>query len=210
MSAFLACHQCYCAGSSLAWGLNLWAVVCDIFWSSSPGVFSRYSDFLPSIIGLMVQPIKYSSDKCDFNSVTLNSSAVPSYQVAHNMTLACDKRSMCCTWFAHGCAMATWAYVQFAALWGDCKISNSAFECDYYYYYDDSNSTAKYLCKYLPSPTSLLCTDFSITTEMGIQLDNNTINACCLPLFAKISPQGRGWVFAGSLPRTATQTASFA
>ena len=23
MSAFLACHQCYCAGSSLAWGLNL-------------------------------------------------------------------------------------------------------------------------------------------------------------------------------------------
>ena len=31
MSAFLACHQCYCAGSSLAWGLNLWAVVCGIF-----------------------------------------------------------------------------------------------------------------------------------------------------------------------------------
>ena len=23
MSAFLACHQCYCAGSSLGWGLNL-------------------------------------------------------------------------------------------------------------------------------------------------------------------------------------------
>ena len=22
MSAFLACHQCYCAGSSLAWGLS--------------------------------------------------------------------------------------------------------------------------------------------------------------------------------------------
>ena len=31
MSAFLACHQCYCAGSSLAWGLNLWALVCGIF-----------------------------------------------------------------------------------------------------------------------------------------------------------------------------------
>ena len=31
MSAVLACHQCYCAGSSLAWGLNLRAVVCDIF-----------------------------------------------------------------------------------------------------------------------------------------------------------------------------------
>ena len=31
MSAFLACHQCYCAGSSLAWGLNLRAIVCGIF-----------------------------------------------------------------------------------------------------------------------------------------------------------------------------------
>ena len=31
MSAFLACHQYYCTGSSLAWGLNLWAVVCGIF-----------------------------------------------------------------------------------------------------------------------------------------------------------------------------------
>ena len=31
MSAFLACHQCHCAGSSLAWGLNLRAVVCGIF-----------------------------------------------------------------------------------------------------------------------------------------------------------------------------------
>ena len=58
MSAFLACHQCCCAGSSLAWGLNLRAVVCGIFWGSSPGVFSGYSGFLPSFIGLMVQPIK--------------------------------------------------------------------------------------------------------------------------------------------------------
>ena len=31
MSTFLACHQCYCAGSSLALGLNLRAVVCGIF-----------------------------------------------------------------------------------------------------------------------------------------------------------------------------------
>ena len=31
MSAFLACHQCYCAGSSLAYGFNLRAVVCGIF-----------------------------------------------------------------------------------------------------------------------------------------------------------------------------------
>ena len=58
MSAFLTCHQCYCAGSSLAWGLNLRALVCGIFWSSSPGVFSGYSSFLPSFIGWMVQPIE--------------------------------------------------------------------------------------------------------------------------------------------------------
>ena len=31
MSAFLACHQCDCAGSSLAWGWTLRAVVCGIF-----------------------------------------------------------------------------------------------------------------------------------------------------------------------------------
>ena len=30
-SAFLACHQCYCTGSSLVWGLNLRAVVLGIF-----------------------------------------------------------------------------------------------------------------------------------------------------------------------------------
>ena len=58
MSAFLACHQCYCAGSSLVWGLNLRAIVCGIFWSLSPGVFSGYSGFLPSFIGLMIQPTK--------------------------------------------------------------------------------------------------------------------------------------------------------
>ena len=29
-AALLACHQCYCAGSSLAWGLNFPAVVCGI------------------------------------------------------------------------------------------------------------------------------------------------------------------------------------
>ena len=26
-SAFLACHQCCCSGSSLTWGLNLWDLV---------------------------------------------------------------------------------------------------------------------------------------------------------------------------------------
>ena len=41
--------------------------MCDIFWSSSPGVFSGYPGFLPSFIGLMVQLIRYSKNKCDFH-----------------------------------------------------------------------------------------------------------------------------------------------
>ena len=31
MSAFLACHPCYCVSSSLALSFNLWALVCGIF-----------------------------------------------------------------------------------------------------------------------------------------------------------------------------------
>ena len=53
-SAFLACHQCYCAGLSLAWGLTLRAVVCGIFRSPSPEVFSGYSGFLPSFFDRLV------------------------------------------------------------------------------------------------------------------------------------------------------------
>ena len=52
-SAFLACHQYYCSDSSHTRGLNLQALVCGIFWSASPGVFSGYSGFLPSLNRLM-------------------------------------------------------------------------------------------------------------------------------------------------------------
>ena len=51
ISAFLACHQCYCAGSSLAWGLTLGAVARGISYSSSSRIFSGYSGLLPSFIG---------------------------------------------------------------------------------------------------------------------------------------------------------------
>ena len=47
------------------------------------------------------------------------------------MTLARDKRSVCCTWFAHDCARATWAYVLETvrdAVRRLQKFSNSAFE----------------------------------------------------------------------------------
>ena len=76
-----------------------------------------------------------------FNSVKLNSWAVPSYQVARNMTLARDQRSMCCTWFANDCAWATWTCVLetfLGAVRRLSKISNSAFECDY----DDDDDVA--------------------------------------------------------------------
>ena len=43
---------------------------------------------------------------------------------------------MCCTWFAHDCAWATWAYVlkTVRSAVRLSKISNCALECDYYYY----------------------------------------------------------------------------
>ena len=58
MSAFLTCLQCYCVGLSLAWGLNLRAVVCGVFWSSLPGVSPGTPVSSPPSIGLMVLPIK--------------------------------------------------------------------------------------------------------------------------------------------------------
>ena len=66
----------------------------------------------------------------------LNSWAVPSYHMAQHVTR--DKRSICCTWFAHDCALATWAYVLEtvrSAVRRLSKILNCAFECNYYYYY---------------------------------------------------------------------------
>ena len=54
--------------------------------------FLRVLRFPPLLHRLMVQPIKSSSNKCDFNSVKPNSWAVPSYHVARNTT--------CCTWYA--------------------------------------------------------------------------------------------------------------
>ena len=52
--------------------------------------------------------------------------------------VARDMRLMCCTWSAHDCAWATWAYVLetvHGAVKRLSKISNCAIEWDYYYYY---------------------------------------------------------------------------
>ena len=110
MSAFLACHQCYCAGSSLAWGLNLWALVCSIFWNSSPEVFSGYSCFIPSFIGLWFSQL----NKAKRNEIYTLSKFIAELSLRttwHVTHVARDKRSMCCTWFVHDWAWATWTYV---------------------------------------------------------------------------------------------------
>ena len=58
ISAFLACHQCYCAGSSLAWDLSL---SCCSMWHFLKLVargFLRVLRFPPLLHRLMVQPTK--------------------------------------------------------------------------------------------------------------------------------------------------------
>ena len=94
---------------SLTRGLNLPAVVCGIFWSSSPGVFSWYFGFLPSFIGLMVQSIK---KKAQINAISTLSNLIAelslrtAWQVTWHVTR--NKCLMCSMWFAHDCARATW------------------------------------------------------------------------------------------------------
>ena len=55
---FLACHQCYCVGSSLAGGLNLLALVMWHFLKLVARSFLRVLRFPPLLHRLMVQPIK--------------------------------------------------------------------------------------------------------------------------------------------------------
>ena len=80
--------------------------------------FLRVLRFPPLLHGINDSANKISSNKCDFNSVKLNSWAVPSYRMAHNTTLARDQRSMDLHTIAPGpLERACWR--QFAALWGD-------------------------------------------------------------------------------------------
>ena len=51
-SVFLACHQCYCAGLSFAWGLNLLA-----FSEARRQGFSPGTPVFSSFLRLMVKPI---------------------------------------------------------------------------------------------------------------------------------------------------------
>ena len=93
----------------------------------------------------MVQPIKLSSNKCDLDSVKLNSWAVPSYHVSR---VACDKRSRCCMWVAHNCTRATWAFLLktvHCAKSRLSKISVCTFQCDYNCYYKSIHRSREWL-----------------------------------------------------------------
>ena len=121
-SIFLACHQCYCVGSSLTWGLNLRALVCGFFWSLSPGVFCGYSGFLPSFIGEWFSQWK----KAQMNAISTLSNLIVELSLHTTWHVkwhvASDKRWMCCTYFAPGPLGCT-CWRRFTAQWGDCKKS---------------------------------------------------------------------------------------
>ena len=128
MSTFLPCHQCYCAGLSLAWGLNLQAVVCGIFWSSLPGVFSGHSGFLPSFISLMIQPTK----KAQINVISPLSNLIAELSLRTKWHVAWHLHMIsarCVIRYLHTIAPGPLVRVcwrQFAALWGYCKKSRIA------------------------------------------------------------------------------------
>ena len=75
-SAFLACHQCCCAGSSLALGLEFSGFSMWHFLKLVARGFLRVLRLPPSppppLHRLMVQPVKSSSNKCNLNSVKLS------------------------------------------------------------------------------------------------------------------------------------------
>ena len=98
-SAFLACHQRYCAGSGLAWGLNFRALVCGIFWSLSPKGFLPVIWFPPLLRRFNGSVHKIKLSKCDLNSVKLNSLSCPSVprgtrHMLHVISVRCFARDL--------------------------------------------------------------------------------------------------------------------
>ena len=106
-------------------GLEFRAVVCGIFGSSSPGVFSGYSGFLPAFIGLMIQPTK----QAQINAISTLSNLIAELSLRtkwyvawhlHVISARCVARDL--RTIAPGpLERACWR--QFAALWRDCKKS---------------------------------------------------------------------------------------
>ena len=94
MSAFLACHQCYCAGSSLA--LELESSGCRM-WHILKLVARGFLRFPPLL--------RRFNDSANKNKAQINATSTLSNLIAelslrtkwHVTTLARDKRSMCCT-----------------------------------------------------------------------------------------------------------------
>ena len=108
--------------------LGLGSSGCGIFWSSSPGVFSGHSGFLPSFIGLMIQPTK----SAQINAISTLSNLIAELSL---------RTKWHATWHLHVISVqcvagdlhmivprplerACWR--QFRVLWGDCKKSQIA------------------------------------------------------------------------------------
>ena len=74
-SAFLACHQCYSAGSSLALGLEFLRFSMWHFLTLVVKGFLRVLRFPPLLHRLMVSVnnVKLSKNECDFSSAKLDS-----------------------------------------------------------------------------------------------------------------------------------------
>ena len=82
-----------------------------IFWSSSSGVFSGYSGFLPSFIGYGFSQWNKANIKAisTLSNLIAELSLRTKWHVIRHV--ARDKHSMYCTWFAHDSAQASWVYM---------------------------------------------------------------------------------------------------
>ena len=92
--------------------------------------FLRVLRFPPLLYPLIVSASKIKLKYYDLNSVKLNSWAVPSYQMGHDMLHVISARCVARDWHT----IAPWPlerthWRQFAVQWGDGKISNCAFQC---------------------------------------------------------------------------------
>ena len=124
MSAVLACHLCYCAGSSFAWGLNLRAVV------FSEARRQRFS--LGTAVSSPPSSVQWFSqqNKAQINAISTLSNLIAELSLRtkwhvtwhlHVISARCVARDVLT--IAPG-PLELWR--QFAALWGDCKTSRIA------------------------------------------------------------------------------------
>ena len=110
-SAFLACHQCYCAGFQSRLGIESSGCSMWNFLKLVARGFLRVLRFPPLLRRLMVQQKTKKRNKAQLNEISTLSDIFAELSLRttwHATHVARDKRSMCCTWFAHDCVQTTW------------------------------------------------------------------------------------------------------